>query len=1015
MASLALGALSWAAPACAGAVRQLDLPAGSLDAALTALAAQTGDQVVYAPDVVAGRRVPALSGRYDAEGALARLLASSNLVATRAGPKLIVLKPRALSPTAAVAAPEAGAADPRPFGGEGLAAVPRDAAIPTAADRPSTAPPPPTTVAAVEVTGSHIRGGAAPASPLLVIGSEALQRSGYATLAGALNVLPQVYGGQATEGTVATNADTVGGNSTYATGVNLRGLGANATLVLVNGRRLGGSGDNGDFTDVSSLPSIAVQRVEILLDGASATYGSDAVGGVVNVILRRDLEGGEARVSAGSGAGDTPREYQAGAVLGHVWSGGSVLLALEAYQRDALAAADRRHSQSADLRPFGGQDRRITTAFPGNVVAVNPATGVSGPFFGIPAGQTGVGLTPSAFLPGVINRLSRQDGLDVLPAQRRTGAYLALRQDLGDKVEFSGDARYGFRAARTHIAGPTSTLTVGPGNPFFVSPNGAASNRIQYSFVGELPNPIIRATAETVSASLGARVKLPRDWRADGYAAQAQEIDETHAGGFVNTSILAEALGNVADRPQTAYAALRDGFFNPYTGVAANPASVMSAIGSGFSTTRSLSRVQTLNLQADGPLVHLPGGDLKLAVGANGRREAFHRQGSSFTSTPTPQPQDRTNVHRTVAALFAEVRAPLVGADNARPGLAALELSGAVRVERFSDFGRTVDPKVGVVWAPTADLRLRATYGQSFRAPGLTQIFALQSLSTINFVLNGVTIPTLTFQGGNLDLGPETAETWTAGLDYHPRWSSGTRLSLTAFDTDFRHRIGRPVSENIGGLFTDPRFAAYVRRVSPATNPADLAAVKAALALPIADGSTTLTAPTDYGAIVELRAVNTGQLRIRGVDVQASQELAALGGRLTLSADATRLFDYDQRLTPNAPAIDLAGVATYPAKLRGRLAADYVRGPVSGGLAVNYTGRFHTLAGGRVADHTTLDLRLQLQGPAGPLKDTTVGLAVRNLFDNAPPFYDNPVGYAFDPANADIIGRFITLQLTRSW
>ena len=1009
MASLALGALVCATPAGAGSYRQLNLPAGPLDGALSALAAQTGDQLIYAPDMVAGRRAPALTGRYNAEGALARLLVASDLVATRAGPKLIVLKLRVGSSAVATKRVEVKSAEPSPFGAE--AKLRAEEGGPAA---PPLAIEPPHAVEEVRVTGTHIRGGV-PAAPVLVLDRESLDRSGHTTLAGALQALPQNYGGQDTEGTVATGADTQGSNSTYATGINLRGLGPSATLVLVNGRRLGGSGISGDFADLSTLPTVAVSRVEILLDGASAVYGSDAVAGVVNEILRQDLEGGEVRVSAGAGASGTPREYQVGAVVGHLWASGGVLLAYEYYQRDALAAADRAYTASADLRPFGGTDRRVTTAFPGNVVAVNPATGVSGPFYGIPAGQNGVGLRPADFQAGVINRTSRQDGLDVLPGQRRQSLYAAAHQDVGERLEVSGDARYGFRAARATIAGPTSTFTIGRNNPFFVSPNGAASNQIQYSFVGELPNPIIRATAENLSASLGGRLRLAGDWAADGYLGFSQEIDEARSKGNVNTAILAEALGNSADRRETAYTPARDGFFNPYTGLAANPVAVTSAIGSGFTINRSRSQVRTANLQADGSLFSLPGGPVKVALGVNARRETFRRVGSSYTSTVAPAAQNGVDGSRGVVAGFAEVRVPLVGDGNARPGIALLELSGAVRAERYSDFGHTIDPKVGLIWAPVPDLRLRATYGQSFHAPGLNQLLGLESISPINLTLAGAQVLTLSRQGGNLDLQPETANSWTAGFDYRPPWSPGSHLSLTWFDTDYKNRIGRPVNENIAGALEDPRFAAFVQRVSPATNAADLALVRDLLSRPNATAAAGLNPPASYVAIVDLRNVNTGELHVRGLDLQLTQSMPAFGGSLALSADATRLLTYDQRLTPTAAAGDLLGRVTYPAKLRGRLAADWTRGHLGGGVAVNYLIRFHDALGTRISDQTTVDLQLRAKAPAGRFDGATVSLSVRNLFDKAPPFYDNPTGYAYDPGNADVIGRFVRIQLTKSW
>lgn len=1009
LGSLATSVLAVAAtPALAAGPKPVSIPAGSLEQALGTLSAQTGDQLLFPPELVTGRTAPALSGRFTTEDALRRLLATQDIEARRTGPRVVVLKPRR-TPAAAGAAPRAAEGPPeRPFvrddGGEtGPAATPP----------PRPAPPEPTLLAEVEVTGSNIRGAPVRASPLLVLDREQLDRSGHATVGAALNALPQSFGGLNTETTVATGADTQGSNSTFASGVNLRGLGSNATLVLVNGRRVGGSGLSGDFADVTTLPNIAVSRVDILLDGASAIYGSDAVGGVVNIILRRDLEGGEARASAGVGAGGAPWEVQAGAVLGHDWTSGGLLLAYEYYQRDPLAAAQRSRTASADLRPFGGSDRRLTTAFPGNVVGRDPVTGLNVPLYGIAPGQNGQGLTPASFQLGRINRSSRQDGQDILPGQRRQSAYGAFHQALGDRFELSGDLRYGFRAARARTAASVSTFTVGRANPFFVSPNGAASNQIQYSFAGELPNPLARATAESLTASLGGRLRLPNGWAADGYLAFAQEIDESRNKGVVNTAILAEALGNVADRPQTAYSPARDGFFNPYTGLAANPVSVTGALGSGFSNTRTRSQVRTANLQADGPVFALPGGEAKLAIGIGARRETFLRQGASYTSTVAPTPQPRVAGDRDVLAAFAEARAPLVGPANARTGLMDLELSGAVRVERYSDFGHTIDPRIGLAWSPLASLRLRATYGRSFRAPGLNQLLIRESISPILLTLGGASVLTLTRQGGNPELEPETADTWTAGLDWRP--STRTRLSLTGFDTDFRKRISRPVNDNLDGALTDPRFVDFVRRVAPATNPADRALVEALLASPDATASAGLFPATDYVAIVDLRNVNTGELRVRGLDIQASQAFDAIGGDLTLSADATRLFDYKQRITAAAPAGERLGLVGQPARLRARGSADWRRGPVSAGVSVNYTSGLRTPSGVRVDDLTTVDLRLRVSPKAGGLEGASLSVSVRNVLDQAPPFYDNPTGYGFDPANGDILGRFVRVELTRRW
>lgn len=1009
-AGLATAALLASTAALSAPAATIHIPAGPMDTALLALAAQTHEQLVFTPNLVAGLRAAPLTGSFTVEDALARLLAGTDIVATRAGPSGFVLRERSRfqPPSVTKAASEVQAA--RPFGGE---AAPPDRKPPTP---PVSTPPPPPTTVEVRVTGTHIRGGDTGASPLVVVNSHDLERSGQATLAAALNVLPQNYSGENTEASVNTGAARLGTNITYANGVNLRGLGNNATLVLLNGRRLGGSGTQGDFTDLSTIPTIAVDRVEVLLDGASAIYGSDAVGGVVNVILRKDLDGGEFRIRGGTSTDGGAPEGQLGFVQGHVWSTGSALIAYEGDLRGRLSADDRSYTRSADLRRFGGSDFRLTNAFPGNIVGIDPATGVSGPYFGIPAGQNGLGLTPASFQAGVLNRNSPQDGVDILPDQRTQSLYAAFHQDLGDRFELSGDAHYGFRIAEADGAAPTATLTVAPANPFFASPNGAASNQIRYDFVGELPSPVSRGTAESFNATLGGRYQLSHDWAANGYLAYAQEIDTGATSGLVNSAILAEALGNTPDNPATAYSPARDGFFNPYTGVAANPAAVMQAIGSGFTETRSKSQVTSADLQFDGPLLTLPGGAVKLAVGGNIRRETFATSGSNYLSSVTPTAQQRITGDRTVAAGFAETRIPLVGPDNPLPLVAALEVAAAVRYEHYSDFGSTTNPKVGVTWKPINDLSLRATYGRSFRAPGLSDLGEASLFSPINFPQGTARVLSLALQGGNPDLKPETATSWTFGADYSPTWLSGLRLSATGFMIDFRNRIDRPVFQNLAGALSDPRFVDFVRRITPDSNPADLALVTALLNDPAAAAARGLNPASSYRAIVDVRAVNTGELQVNGLDLQASYRgVRAFGGELSFDGTVSRLFKYAEALTPTSAPISLLGQVIYPAKLRGRVSADWTKGGVSLGATVNYLGDFHDTTGARIDDQTTLDLQARIELPAKVMQKTALTFTLRNVFDTPPPFYNNPLGYAFDASNADGVGRFAAVQLTRSW
>jgi len=202
------------------------------------------------------------------------------------------------------------------------------------------------------VTGTHIRGVTNPTTSVQIYTRDDIDRTGVATLQDFIRRLPQNFNGGASDSTLSSVAG--GGNAVNtvgATGINLRGLGNESTLILVNGRRIAPGNTLGNFVDISMIPLNAVDRIEIVTDGASAIYGSDAVAGVVNFVLRRDLEGYETRLHYASDAQGGTHESEVGQVIGHRWSSGSALLSYEYWDRAALAAADRSYSQDL-LAPF---------------------------------------------------------------------------------------------------------------------------------------------------------------------------------------------------------------------------------------------------------------------------------------------------------------------------------------------------------------------------------------------------------------------------------------------------------------------------------------------------------------------------------------------------------------------------------------------------------------------------------------------------------------------------------------
>ena len=973
-----------------------NIPGGGLDQALLAFGVQSRLQLLYPAALVRGRRAGAVQGMFTPEAALAHLLAGSDIVVRRSRPNVLVLTERGagLRATDEAASRELASLDAVPA----VVAAISESAVPALLDE-------------VVVTGSHIRGTGPGASPIVELSRDTIDRSGYATVSEALGALPQSFGGVSTPTSTITATDTLGTNGALSTGVNLRGLGSDATLVLINGRRMAGTGSRGDFSDVSAVPTAAVARVDVLLDGASALYGSDAVGGVVNIILRRDFEGAETRLRVG-GADGGAGSVQVGQTFGTTWSSGSALLAYEYEHREALPYAARPYTATADLRGFGGTDHRSFLAHPGNILVLT--SGAYQPRYAIPPGQNGTGLTPASIVAGQVNLANPNAGMDLTPEQTRQGLYGSLNQSLGERVQLAFDARFSRREFAFHGAPSTSTITVTPANPYFVSPTGGASTVVGYSFFDELGASRGGGTAESFGVTGGADIRLAGFWQAQVYGALAQEHSQTRTQNVINSLLLREALGATPDNPATAFNASRDGYFNPFGASGANSRAVLNFVGSGYTAPEFRSRVTTLSAQADGDFFTLPAGVVKLAVGAQARRETFEQHIVTFRSAATPLTLVTPDAKRTVSAFFAEARAPLIGpAEGA--SVPRLELSLAARFERYDDVGDSTNPKVGVIWRPSPDLRLRATYGTSFRAPSLTEVNEAYGVGPTFLNRGTARILTLIQSGGNSSLKPETATSWTAGADYAPAALQGFSLGATLFETSFNDRIGQPVLTNLAGALNDPALSAFITPLD-ANRPADLARINVLISDPSYTAGATYP-PSAFGAVLDARFVNTAKVQVRGLDLNTGFSFDREADHFDLAANASYLFAYSRQLTPTSRAQDLQGLAGNPARLRVRASGGWSHGAYGATLSVNYLSDEKAATGVAIESWTTADLQLRWspQTSEGPLAGLVLSGSVQNIFDNDPPFYDAPQAIGYDPANADAMGRVVSLQLTKRW
>ena len=381
-------------------------------------------------------------------------------------------------------------------------------------------------------------------------------------------------------------------------------------------------------------------------------------------------------------------------------------------------------------------------------------------------------------------------------------------------------------------------------------------------------------------------------------------------------------------------------------------------------------------------------------------------------------------------ATYAEVFIPLISDANSRTGLQRLEVSLAARYEDYSDFGNTMNPKVGLLWSPAQSLAVRGTIGTSYRAPALADLD--DSDPRVNQYFYAPEIPGLTpfplllQDGFNSSLQAEEATTWTAGFQWSPKRANGLALEITYFNVDFEDRIERPTF-NVLAILDDPRFASIIN-----ANPTDeeIAAVvnnrlydPTVLAFlggpfPAAD---ILAGTFPVEVIVDNRLTNLAQSVVTGAEVQMSYDFETALGSFNLGFTGSYLFDFERKFIEADPLMEEVDTLGRPVDFRARSSATWGRnGWVVTGF-VNYTDGYidqFSNPARAVDSWTTVDLTIAYNN-AGEgntlLSSTRLSLSAQNLLDEDPPFVDTIGGVGYDAANANPLGRFVSLQITKDW
>lgn len=854
----------------------------------------------------------------------------------------------------------------------------------------------PENVEEIIVTGSRIRGARVAGPAVIDVSREDIELSSPLNTASLIQKLPQVFNLGVSENSRGQSGGS--GNITYGTAINLRGLGPYSTLTLLDGHRAVPQGTTGFAVDPSIVPTLALERVEVVSDGASAIYGSDAVAGVVNLILRRNFEGVETSIRGARA--DEYDEHQIGAIGGFGWTGGNMTLSLEKSQHSNLNGLERDFFRG-NLTPSGGRDFRVVQCNPGNIV-------VGGVSYAIPAG----GVTPAtaaSLTPNTSNRCDNAQYQDLLPEQERNSALLTFDQQLGERVALFGDAFWSRREFDNQVGDQAAALTVRNVNPFFVAPPGttATTQTVNYSFGSQLPSNDTWGFSEGYQGTLGARVELGGQWRLETLFSYGENTDKSSSQYGINNAALNAALART--NPATA--------LNPYS-TAPNNAAALQGIANQLFIAPGETHFRGWELKVDGPIVDLPGGALRAAVGYEG--QYLTSQSGLISGTwAAPVNGITPTVSRKVHSAYAEVLVPFFGAENARAGLHELSLDLAVRYDEYSDLedGSTINPKYGIHWAPTDELRFHATYGESFRAPTFSQIYGNSSaLYVQNYsdpTRGGAITQGVTLSGGNLDLEPETASSYTLGVEFAP--TAAARFGLSYFHIDYEKQITSYLSD-LTILNREGQFAGtgiIVRNPDPAFI-ANLVATK-----PIRG-----VLPNPVTLYVDGRTNNLGTTIAAGFDLTAQYDIETqAAGRFGFGLVATYFSKYDVAITPAADRVEQLNTIYNPLEFKARADLSWRRGGFIGVLYVNHLGSYQNNLVSPIQDvdaHTTFDLNVSYNFSGEGITDgLSIGLDAVNVLDEEPPFVNiaqSPNGGGgFDPTLNNPVGRIIGLTLRKKW
>lgn len=889
----------------------------------------------------------------------------------------------------------------------------------------------------VTVTGSNIkRADTETASPVQVLSRDDIEKTGKQSI-------QEVLRGITADGQGSISSSFSNGFASGSAAVSLRGLGVNSTLVLVNGRRMTtyGLADDGtrNFVDLNSIPLEAVDRIEVLKDGGSAIYGADAVGGVVNVILRKNYTGasvGGSYGQTGKSDGQTTRAFGSLGIGNLDEDRYNVFISLEASQQKNILGKDRGFIGQSDLRSLGYYD---TT------------NGAPRPYQGVltPSSNSPYGVTRSATNTGArVNLLSCGTNIDPTTGLCRYNPLVEQEvQPQLDRLNFFGRGTLQFSPSLTAyvelgffntkskangtLGANQDTGVYKPGDPFnplvvhgspvtMILPAGHPDNTFGVDRALFIRPQELGGRDQKTDNQLFRLVQ--------GLQGTAFGWDYDFGAAYIKSSLKNQNFGYI--RYDVMQAALNNGTYRISNTVPTAPG-VLAAISPTLENTPT-SSIKSIDFKASRELMNLPGGALGIALGGETRWESANTPPVPYTDTAeiVGLGYSAFSAKRRVTAFFGEVTAPVTK---------WLELTGAARYDHYSDFGDSTTPKIGFKVKPIDQLAIRGTYAEAFRAPGPAE----RGGSSFGFTSYGI------LSQGNPDIKPEKAKSYTLGLIAEP--FAGTSATIDYWKIDRKNEIVQadpasivPSGQCVNACDGTAGTPNYVSAQRPGAQPNTFLYY---------DSDGNLSTVTGFYR-------NASSTKTDGVDVELRHRMS-LGeaGKLTGQLNWTHVNKF-QRTDPDGNTLDYAGThgplslsaGGGTPKDKATFSLTWDRGPWAVTGAVNYVasikmidhkgettdsngdgtitngntgvvypdagqyncGVFDTsgnaYGGCRLPSFSTFDVFAKWT----PIKNLDINFSVQNLFDRKAPFDPYlaiPYGINYNQTwhQAGAVGRFFTL------